>query len=65
MVLFSLSLQTLIVAAFATGLGPTCYRNCVWNAVYFGTMHTIKKHLPTTTKGIVRLVHNLSKLAFE
>lgn len=24
------------------GLGPTCFRNCVWNTVYFGSMYNIK-----------------------
>jgi solute carrier family 25 2-oxodicarboxylate transporter 21 len=34
------------VKAFTTGLGPTCWRNCVWNTVYFGLMHGIKDSLP-------------------
>ena len=28
--------------AFTTGLGPTCWRNCVWNGVYFGLMHEVR-----------------------
>lgn len=29
--------------AFTTGMGPTCWRNCVWNGVYFGLMHEVRK----------------------
>lgn len=32
--------------AFSNGLLPTIYRNCAWNAVYFGTMHKLKTFLP-------------------
>ena len=32
--------------AFTIGIGPTLYRNCVWNTVYFGTMHKLKTFLP-------------------
>jgi solute carrier family 25 (mitochondrial 2-oxodicarboxylate transporter), member 21 len=28
------------------GLGPTLWRNCVWNTVYFGTMHKMKSLTP-------------------
>lgn len=34
---------------FYTGLGPTLFRNCVWNTVYFSAMHKIKQLLPTST----------------
>jgi solute carrier family 25 2-oxodicarboxylate transporter 21 len=34
------------LGGFFTGLGPTLFRNCVWNTVYFGTMHWGKKLLP-------------------
>ena len=34
------------ILGFTTGLGPTLWRNCVWNTVYFGTMHWLKKQLP-------------------
>lgn len=27
--------------ALGTGLGPTLWRNCVWNSLYYGTMHTL------------------------
>ncbi len=33
--------------ALTIGLGPTIYRNCGWNAVYFGTMHWLKTQVPT------------------
>ena len=29
-----------------TGLGPTLWRNCVWNTVYFGSMHKLKTYIP-------------------
>jgi solute carrier family 25 2-oxodicarboxylate transporter 21 len=38
------------VRGFVTGLGPTLWRNCVWNTVYFGTMHWLKTKLPETNK---------------
>ncbi|GIL74314.1 hypothetical protein Vretifemale_4358 [Volvox reticuliferus] len=30
------------VLALATGLGPTLWRNCVWNSLYYGTMHQLE-----------------------
>ena len=38
---------------FTRGLSPTLFRNCIWNAVYFGTMHWLKKQLPKpSSKGV-------------
>lgn len=34
------------ISAFYTGLAPTLFRNCIWNTMYFGTMHIIKRQLP-------------------
>jgi solute carrier family 25 2-oxodicarboxylate transporter 21 len=31
------------------GLGPTIWRNTVWNTVYFGSMHFLKAQLPVAT----------------
>ena len=31
--------------ALFTGLGPTLWRNCIWNSVYFGTMHVVKNRM--------------------
>ncbi len=31
---------------FLIGLGPTCWRNCVWNSVYFGVMFELKSYFP-------------------
>lgn len=31
--------------ALFTGLGPTLWRNCIWNSVYFGTMHIVKQNM--------------------
>jgi solute carrier family 25 2-oxodicarboxylate transporter 21 len=36
------------IRGFTIGLGPTLWRNCVWNTVYFGTMHWLKKYMPET-----------------
>lgn len=38
------------VKGLTIGLGPTLYRNCVWNTVNFGTMDFIKGFLPWTIK---------------
>jgi solute carrier family 25 (mitochondrial 2-oxodicarboxylate transporter), member 21 len=35
--------------ALFTGLGPTLWRNCIWNSVYFGTMHIVKKNMKVLT----------------
>mmetsp|Transcript_8374 Transcript_8374/g.20855 ORF Transcript_8374/g.20855 Transcript_8374/m.20855 type:complete len:290 (-) Transcript_8374:426-1295(-) len=32
--------------ALTTGLGPTLWRNCIWNSLYYGTMHELEtRHL--------------------
>lgn len=36
------------ISAFAIGLTPTLCRNCIWNTVYFGIMHSVKGLLPKT-----------------
>jgi hypothetical protein len=33
------------IAALFIGLGPTIARNCVWNSIYYGTMHEVKSGL--------------------
>lgn len=33
-------------SAFAIGLGPTLWRNCVWNSAYFGLMFKIEEVMP-------------------
>eukprot|EP01041_Mallomonas_annulata_P007707 gene7707-15774_t len=37
------------ISVLYVGLGPTIWRNCVWNTVYFGLMHGIKQRLPKAT----------------
>lgn len=32
------------VGVLGRGLGATCIRNSVWNAVYFGMMHVVNNH---------------------
>lgn len=31
-------------SALLIGLGPTLYRNCVWNGLYYGSMHQVETH---------------------
>jgi solute carrier family 25 2-oxodicarboxylate transporter 21 len=33
------------IRGFTLGLGPTLWKNCVWNTVYFGSMHYLKSCL--------------------
>eukprot|EP00882_Tetradesmus_deserticola_P003923 GHRQ01004148.1.p1 GENE.GHRQ01004148.1~~GHRQ01004148.1.p1 ORF type:complete len:311 (+),score=141.45 GHRQ01004148.1:882-1814(+) len=33
-------------SALFIGLVPTLYRNCIWNCLYYGTMHRIEQQLP-------------------
>jgi hypothetical protein len=33
------------IRAFYIGLAPTLFRNCIWNTVYFGTMHWLKQQM--------------------
>jgi hypothetical protein len=47
------------ISAFFIGLSPTLYRNCVWNTIYFGTMHWLKKQLPTPSSKYVDLCQTL------
>jgi len=37
------------ISAFMIGLGPSFWRNCSWNSVYFACLYKIKKSLPTAT----------------
>ena len=39
-------LRTEGISAFYTGLSPTLFRNCVFNTVYFGSMHWMKRQMP-------------------
>lgn len=41
--------------ALLIGLEPTLWRNCVWNAVYFGLMHWTKQKLPKAASTLVDL----------
>lgn len=34
-------------AALLIGLGPTLWRNCVWNGLYYGTMHQLEERVMT------------------
>ena len=35
------------INALFIGLGPTLWRNGIWNTVYFGTMHKLKSYIPS------------------
>jgi solute carrier family 25 (mitochondrial 2-oxodicarboxylate transporter), member 21 len=37
------------LSAFYIGLSPTLFRNCVWNTVYFGTVHWLKQTMPVAS----------------
>jgi len=45
--------------AFTIGFGPTCWRNCVWNSVYFGFMHWLKGVLPTPPSKVLDVAQTL------
>lgn len=38
------------VRGFTIGLPPTIWRNCIWNTIYFGTMHKVKLLFPKSDK---------------
>ncbi len=46
--------------SFYTGLGPTLWRNCIWNGVYFGSMFHIKALFPVTSSKAVDVVQTLT-----
>lgn len=43
------------VSALYIGLEPTLWRNCIWNAVYFGLMHWTKQRLPKPSSTLMDL----------
>lgn len=45
--------------ALTIGLTPTLYRNCVWNTVYFGTMHWLKSQVPEPSSSLMSHLHTL------
>lgn len=47
------------IGALSIGLKATLWRNCVWNAVYFGGMHGIKNRLPTPNSKSIDLLQTL------
>ncbi|GLI70454.1 hypothetical protein VaNZ11_015316 [Volvox africanus] len=44
------------VLALTTGLGPTLWRNCVWNSLYYGTMHQLED--PREGMGLLPAIEN-------
>ncbi len=47
------------ISAFYIGLAPTLCRNCVWNTVYFGTMHWLKQKMPTASSKFTDICQTL------
>jgi hypothetical protein len=47
------------IQAFYIGLSPTLYRNCVWNTMYFGTMHWIKRKMPKPSSKVIDISQTL------
>ena len=47
------------IKALTIGLVPTLYRNCIWNCVYFGTMHWLKSQVPEPKSSVMLHVHTL------
>ena len=47
------------ITALYTGLSPTLFRNCIWNTIYFGTMHWLKQKLPTPSNKAIDLGQTL------
>jgi len=47
------------IRALSTGLGPTCWRNCVWNSIYFALMFDLKDRLPRSKSKTVDLLQTL------
>lgn len=54
------TLQAEGVRAFAVGLGPTLWRNGVWNTIYFGTMHWLKTFLPESKSHSMQAIQTLT-----
>lgn len=46
-------------SAFAIGLGPTLWRNCVWNSIYFGLMFGIEDALPRSEHRVIQTITTL------
>eukprot|EP01038_Epipyxis_sp_PR26KG_P005856 gene5856-8079_t len=47
------------LSSLLIGLEATLFRNCVWNTVYFGTMHYVKRLLPKTESKAISLLQTL------
>jgi len=41
-------LKTEGIAALTIGLGPTLMRNCIWNSIFYGSMHQASWHTTHT-----------------
>jgi len=45
--------------ALFRGFGPTCWRNCVWNSIYFSLMDSIKQHYKINEEKVSSLFSTL------
>ena len=46
------------VASLAIGLGPTLWRNCVWDSIYLAGMYNIDQHVPKPDSVVLRTVQD-------
>lgn len=44
------------IMALTIGLGPTLWRNCVWDSIYLSGMYTINKHVPEPDNVVMRVI---------
>jgi solute carrier family 25 2-oxodicarboxylate transporter 21 len=47
-------------SALFIGLVPTLYRNCIWNCIYYGTMHRIDQELPQLDSHVAGALRQLA-----
>eukprot|EP00329_Picozoa_sp_Boothbay-MS584-11_P007537 67954_4 len=47
------------VAALSIGLGPTLWRNCVWDSVYLSGVYNLDKVVPKPENVALQLMHNM------
>ncbi len=53
-------LRTEGVSALFIGLAPTLWRNCIWNGIYYGTMHQLDEVLPPLESRVAGVVRQLA-----
>jgi solute carrier family 25 2-oxodicarboxylate transporter 21 len=48
------------LSALFIGLIPTLYRNCIWNCLFYGSVHEIEMHLPHMEPGLTAAARQLA-----